>query len=91
LLRRLITLVGPMAVTSANLSGQANTASAQAVLEQLDGRIDLLLDGGPTAGDIPSTVVDCTGEKPRVLRWGVINRQKLEEALGGLAELPDQQ
>lgn len=87
LLRRLITLVGPMAVTSANLSGQANTASAQAVLEQLDGRIDLLLDGGPTAGDIPSTVVDCTGEKPRVLRWGVINRQKLEEALGGSVEL----
>ncbi len=82
LLRRLITLVGPMAVTSANLSGHPNTASAQAVLAQLDGRIDLLLDGGPTPGDIPSTVVDCTGEKPRVLRWGMINKEKLEEVLG---------
>ena len=86
LLRKLITLVGPMAVTSANLSGQANTASAQAVLAQLDGRIDLLLDGGPTPGDIPSTVVDCTGEKPRVLRWGVISRERLEAALGSLVE-----
>jgi L-threonylcarbamoyladenylate synthase len=82
LLRQLITLSGPLAVTSANLSGQPNSVSAADVLMQLGGRVDLLLDGGSTPGDVPSTVVDCTGERAKVLRWGVIGRDVLEEALG---------
>lgn len=81
LLRQLITLSGPLAVTSANLSGQPNSVSAEDVLMQLGGRVDLLLDGGSTPGDVPSTVVECVGERPRVLRWGVVGREKLEEAL----------
>ena len=63
---------GPLAVTSANLSGGANASTAGQVLEQLDGRFDLLLDGGATPGGVPSTVVDMTGTQPKVLRQGPI-------------------
>ena len=69
----LLRLTGPLAVTSANLSGQPNTTTAQEVLAQLDGKIDLLLDGGETPGGTPSTVVDMTGEHPVVLRQGPIH------------------
>lgn len=66
LLRR----TGPLAVSSANLSGQPNTTNADEVLAQLDGKFDLLLDGGETPGGTPSTVIDMTGEQPVVLRQG---------------------
>lgn len=68
----LLKAAGPLAVTSANLSGEPNTITADQVLQQLDGRIDLVLDGGPTAGGTPSTVVDLTGPKPVVLREGPV-------------------
>lgn len=74
---------GPLAVTSANLSGQANTTTAQETLQQLEGRIHLIIDGGRTPGGVPSTVVDCTGIEPAVLRQGPI---KLEELLATLEE-----
>jgi L-threonylcarbamoyladenylate synthase len=66
----LLLAVGPLAVTSANLSGQQNTTTAEEVLLQLDRRVDLVLDGGRTPGGVPSTVVDMTGEGPVVLRQG---------------------
>lgn len=69
---------GPLAVTSANLSGKANTSSAQEVYEQLHDRIPLILDGGNTPGGAPSTVVDCTGTSLKILRAGPI---KLEQIL----------
>ena len=68
---------GPLAVTSANLSGQANTSTAAEVIAQLGGRIDLVLDGGNTPGGLPSTVVDMTGETPAILREGPISAQQL--------------
>lgn len=68
----LLRAAGPLAVTSANLSGHENTTSAAEVLAQLSGRFDLLLDGGTTPGGVPSTVVDMTGEQPIVLRQGPI-------------------
>ncbi len=77
LLRR----VGPLATTSANLSGQANPLTAQDVLDQLGGRIDLILDGGPCPGGKPSTVVDCTQEPPVVLREGAISPVEIHAAL----------
>lgn len=52
---------GPLAVTSANLSGHPNTTTAQEVAAQLGGLIPLILDGGVTPGGQPSTVLDCTG------------------------------
>lgn len=68
----LLRATGPLAVTSANLSGHENTTTAGEVLAQLSGRFDLLLDGGTTPGGVPSTVVDMTGERPVVLRQGPI-------------------
>lgn len=72
---------GPLAVTSANLSNAANPLNAADVLAQLDGRIDLLLDGGPTQGGIPSTVLDCTHTPPRLLRLGAISEQQITEII----------
>ncbi len=68
----LLRKVGPLATTSANLSGGANAISPADVLDQLDGRFDLLLDGGPCPGGVPSTVVDCTLDPLRILREGAI-------------------
>jgi L-threonylcarbamoyladenylate synthase len=74
--------LGPLPVTSANLSGRADARKADEVLAQLGERIDLVLDGGPARGGTPSTVVDCSGDRPRVLRVGAI-------AAGAIAELLD--
>jgi L-threonylcarbamoyladenylate synthase len=68
---------GPLATTSANLSGAADPQTAQDVLAQLDGRIELVLDGGATPGGIPSTVVDCTLAEPAILRKGAISAEAI--------------
>ena len=68
----LLRQVGPLATTSANRSGAANPLSAEDVLAQLDGRVDLVVDGGASAIGLPSTVVDCTGVEPKILRQGAI-------------------
>jgi L-threonylcarbamoyladenylate synthase len=80
--RRLLKEAGPLAVTSANLSGRNSPRDAQEVLEQLGGRIALILDGGTTPGGIPSTVVDCMGPEPRILREGPITSLEIAKALG---------
>ena len=73
---------GPMAVTSANLSGQPSAQTAAEVLEQLDGKVDLILDGGRTPGGIASTIVDCTQADLRILRLGPVSLEDLQAALG---------
>jgi len=80
--RALLRAAGPMAVTSANISGKQSPTSAQEVLEQLGGRIALIIDGGKTPGGVPSTLVDCTGDKMKVLREGPIKEEELLSALG---------
>lgn len=72
---------GPLAVTSANRSGQSNPLSAGDVMEQLNSRIDLVLDGGPVSGGIPSTIVDCTVEPPVITRHGAITDEDIFSAL----------
>jgi L-threonylcarbamoyladenylate synthase len=69
-----------MAVTSANISGQASPSTAEEVFAQLDGRIPLIIDGGRTPGGVPSTLVDCTGEEINILREGPISLQDLLSA-----------
>lgn len=71
----------PMAVTSANISGQPSPSTAEEVYAQLNGRIPLILDGGKTPGGIPSTLVDCTGNEPIILREGPISLGELLSAL----------
>lgn len=73
----------PLAAPSANRSERVSPTTALHVLESLGNRIDLILDGGPCARGIESTVVDCTVTPPRILRPGPVARQALEAALGG--------
>lgn len=79
---QLLALTGPLAVSSANRSGEPNTLSAAEVLAQLDGRIDLILDGGRVNGGVPSTVVDVTGSEPVILRAGPVSEADIRAALG---------
>lgn len=79
--RALLRAAGPMAVTSANLSGQPSPSTALDVYQQLNGRIPLILDGGKTPGGVPSTLVDCTGDEPVILREGPISFDKLRSLL----------
>ena len=72
----------PIAAPSANLSGRPSTTSAAHVQEDLDGRIDMILDAGPSDIGLESTIIDLTGEKPVILRPGFIGRERLENLLG---------
>jgi len=77
----LLAQAGPLATTSANLSGASSPSTAQEVFDQLDGRIPLILDGGRTPGGVSSTVVDCTGSKPVIIRPGPISLDQILEVL----------
>ena len=79
--RALLRAAGPMAVTSANLSGQVSPTNTEELVRQLNGRIPLVLDGGETPGGIPSTLVDCLGAEPVILREGPVTMEKILEAL----------
>jgi L-threonylcarbamoyladenylate synthase len=83
LARRLLEQTGPMAVTSANLSGEPNALTAAHVLAQLSGRIELVLDGGRVPGGVPSTVVDCTAAVPQILREGPVTAADIASAVAG--------
>ncbi len=81
--RALIDSLGsPLAATSANISGGRDPATAQEVLAQLDGRIPMILNGGATRANIPSTVVDMTVTPPQVLRVGAISVAEIEKVIG---------
>jgi L-threonylcarbamoyladenylate synthase len=79
--RKLLMAAGPMAVTSANQSGHKSPRTAAQVLAQLNGRIQLVLDGGETPGGIPSTVVNCLGSEAVILREGPISRDDIQSLL----------
>ena len=85
--RALAAAVGPFPVTSANRSGRPTAATAQAILAELGDALDLILDGGPARGERPSTVIDCSTERPRLLRDGAIPAAALAAVLDE-AELP---
>jgi len=89
--RALTRELGPLPVTSANLSGRSEARDAAGVLAQLGERVDVILDGGPARGGLPSTVVDCSGEQPRLLRVGAIAEAALADVLreGSVAERRD--
>ena len=78
---KLLAATGPLAVTSANRSGEPSPVNAQEVLEQLGGRIHLLIDGGKTPGQIPSTVIDCTNPEIKMVREGPISLEELLETI----------
>ena len=77
IVRTFLRSAGPLAVTSANISGQFSPTTAEEVFAQLGGRIALIIDGGRTPGGVPSTLADCTGTHPTILREGPISLQEL--------------
>ncbi|WP_322759573.1 L-threonylcarbamoyladenylate synthase [Frankia sp. Cr2] len=77
---------GPMAVSSANISGQAPATTVEDAMAQLRDSAEVYLDGGPCSAGIASTIVDCTGEVPRVLRAGAVTMTALREVLPSVQE-----
>ncbi|MGD8822476.1 MAG: L-threonylcarbamoyladenylate synthase [Anaerolineales bacterium] len=73
----LLSAAGPLAVTSANLSGDPPARLAGEVLQSLRDKIELILDAGETPGGQPSTVVNCTGSYPDILRRGPISQDEI--------------
>ena len=74
----------PLAAPSANLSNRLSPTTAEHVVRDLGGRIELILDSGPTRLGLESTVVDLTGDVPLILRPGPITRRELRRVLGGM-------
>ena len=72
----------PIAAPSANRSGKPSPTAARHVLDDLEGRIGGIVDGGETGVGVESTVVDCTGDIPVILRPGGITKEQLEKAAG---------
>jgi L-threonylcarbamoyladenylate synthase len=79
---RLLSEVGPMAVTSANVSGQPPASSVLEAATQLGSAVSVYLDAGPSAGGLASTILDCTGESPVILRAGAVSAGQIQEVLG---------
>lgn len=76
----------PVAAPSANVSKHVSPTSAQHVFFDLDGKIEIILDGGECQGGIESTVLDCTGEFPVILRSGLVTREMIEIEVGFCGE-----
>ena len=76
----------PIVAPSANLSKHVSPTSAQHVLDDFDGKIPLILDGGKSEGGIESTVLDVTGNVPVILRPGLITREMIAEVVGDCKE-----
>ena len=79
--RSLARSIGPMPTTSANPSGQPEARTADDIVQQLGGSIDLILDGGPAHGGPASTVIDLTADPPVIRRPGPITPEQIAAAL----------
>ncbi|MFQ5925342.1 MAG: L-threonylcarbamoyladenylate synthase, partial [Dehalococcoidia bacterium] len=71
-------LGAPITGTSANLTGSPSPATAEEVCQQMGDRVDLVINGGRCPGGMDSTVLDLSGETPRILREGAISREEIE-------------
>ncbi len=81
--RRLIELAGvPLAAPSANLSGHPSPTTFEHCVNDLDGRVDAILDGGPCSVGVESTVITLAAEVPTLLRPGYVTLEELRETLG---------
>jgi L-threonylcarbamoyladenylate synthase len=78
----------PIIGTSANLSGGPDPVTAEDVRRALGSRVDIIIDGGPAARGVPSTILDVTGLKPRIARRGALSAEDIEKACGITLERP---
>lgn len=74
--------VGPMAVSSANVSGRPPASAAEMAKSQLGDSVDVYLDGGPSGDPVASTIVDLTADQPRILREGAVTAEQVSEVIG---------
>ncbi|WP_197519747.1 L-threonylcarbamoyladenylate synthase [Pseudonocardia sp. HH130630-07] len=74
--------VGPMAVSSANTSGNPPASTVSEAIAQLTSSVRVYLDGGPSGDPVASTIVDLTGARPRLLREGGVTAAQIEEVVG---------
>ncbi|WP_067679089.1 L-threonylcarbamoyladenylate synthase [Nocardia miyunensis] len=74
--------VGPLAVSSANVSGQPPATTVQEARDQLGELVGVYLDGGTADHGVPSTIVDLTADSPRILREGAVSAEQVGEVLG---------
>lgn len=81
LAREILDRTGPLAVSSANLTGEPAATDASEAAGMLSDRVAVIVDGGATPGAVPSTIVDVTADRPRLLRLGVISVTQLDEVL----------
>lgn len=81
----LLRKTGPLAVSSANVTGRPAALTAPEAADQLGNSVSLYLDGGPAAGETPSTIVDATGERLRIVRAGAITAEELAHVAPELA------
>lgn len=77
----LLNLVGPMAVSSANKTGQSSAINIEMAVEQLGEVVSIYLDGGPSPITVPSTILDLTNEETRVIRIGAIELDEIREVV----------
>ncbi|GAB3564799.1 L-threonylcarbamoyladenylate synthase [Amycolatopsis endophytica] len=80
--------VGPMAVSSANVSGQPPASNAQEAQDQLGESVSVYLDGGPSGEPVPSSIIDLTGDEPVLLRAGAVTAEAVSEVLGAPVKTP---
>lgn len=80
-LRKVISLTGPLAVTSANISGSHSPSTVKEVQDQLNTRIPLIIDGGVCVGGKPSTVVDCSQKEIAIIREGALSKEMIFGAI----------
>ncbi len=81
---KLLVEVGPMAVSSANLSGQPAARTVLDAAAQLGSAVSVYLDAGPSAGGLASTILDCTDDAPVILRAGALSVGQIQQVLGDL-------
>jgi tRNA threonylcarbamoyl adenosine modification protein (Sua5/YciO/YrdC/YwlC family) len=87
----LLSRTGPLAVSSANRTGLPAATDADEAERMLGRKVAVIIDGGPTPGSVPSTIVDVTGPTGRVLRLGAVSLERLNEIVAPLGvEITDE-
>ncbi len=84
----LLNSVGPMAVSSANKTGMPAATNVDEAIEQLGESVTIYLDGGPTPGNVASTIIDVTGLELKILRLGALSLEQIREVVPNIELAP---